>query len=397
VFTPRRDDPALATPSGRALPSPDDPTMPGVGRSSSNVSMRSVTRRDPWLDVLRATAIAMVLAYHTLQMAPTPIPALWAVARHGHLGVDLFFVLSGWLIGRLYWAEHRRTGRVALWHFWQRRWLRTIPAYAVALLLSWASVAVTRGEPFSWTYLVFLQNYLEKVPFFLVSWSLCVEEHCYLLLPLLLVAAARSSRRVHVVMGALALVPVGALLIQQRPADLADFGFYDTATHFRMGGIVLGFWVSRARVVAPETWPRWQALSTWSLLPLGLLAAWLPQDTHIHRALAVLACTLFFLAALISGTERVTWVPSRAAISWLATTSYSLYLTHALAIHGARMSAARIGGMHPNATYFVTAIVLVAGLGATFYLAVERTSLSMRDRLSPPRRSPAREAAPSAT
>jgi peptidoglycan/LPS O-acetylase OafA/YrhL len=98
--------------------------------------------------LLRAAAIAMVVLYHLIAMSRTPFPRLMRFATAGKYGVDLFFVLSGWLIGNLHWREHARFGEVALLRFWSQRWLRTIPPYLAALVLSWLAVKLERREPF---------------------------------------------------------------------------------------------------------------------------------------------------------------------------------------------------------------------------------------------------------
>ena len=81
-------------------------------------------KRNVNLDLLRATAISMVVVYHLIQNSPVSQPKLIQVVVFGQYGVDLFFVLSGWLIGRLYWKEHARFGSVDLLRFWARRWMR---------------------------------------------------------------------------------------------------------------------------------------------------------------------------------------------------------------------------------------------------------------------------------
>src|SRR4051794_9525204 len=104
------------------------------------------------LDQLRACAILSVISYHLFQMSPIPLPQLTRVTWYGQYGVDLFFVLSGWLIGGLYWRELNKLGSVDLMRFWSRRWLRTLPPYFSALTLSWLAVRWARGELFEWTY-----------------------------------------------------------------------------------------------------------------------------------------------------------------------------------------------------------------------------------------------------
>ena len=71
------------------------------------------------LDLLRAIAITMVVVYHTAHTTPSLRP----VTNYGEYGVDLFFVLSGWLVGGLYWRERFSFGNVRIVGFWIRRWL----------------------------------------------------------------------------------------------------------------------------------------------------------------------------------------------------------------------------------------------------------------------------------
>src|SRR5262245_45267788 len=94
------------------------------------------------LDLLRAIAILMVVVYHSAHT----MPSLRSVTNYGEYGVDLFFVLSGWLVGGLYWRERASFVSVNIVGFWIRRWLRTLPPYFVALLLSWLAVRIMRNE-----------------------------------------------------------------------------------------------------------------------------------------------------------------------------------------------------------------------------------------------------------
>jgi peptidoglycan/LPS O-acetylase OafA/YrhL len=143
----------------------------------------------------------------------------------GKYGVDLFFVLSGWLIGNLYWREHARFGEVQLLRFWSRRWLRTIPPYLAALALSWLAVKLERREPFDWGYLLFIQNYYQRIPFFLVSWSLCIEEHFYLFVPLLLLVTNRFRLAAPLVFGALILASPICRCLEPAGDANKEFGY----------------------------------------------------------------------------------------------------------------------------------------------------------------------------
>src|SRR5437867_2985585 len=139
------------------------------GRPDSGPAQRHVgaqANRDCQLDLLRAVAILMVVAYHLIQTSPVRPPPTVRFWRAGEYGVDLFFVLSGWLIGGLYWKERARFGNVNLLRFWARRWLRTIPPYLAALAVAWLAVFFERRQPFDWGYLLFIQNYYPQMPYF---------------------------------------------------------------------------------------------------------------------------------------------------------------------------------------------------------------------------------------
>ena len=102
--------------------------------------------RDSNLDLLRAAAILMVVVYHVAQRWPVALPRLTAFTQYGEHGVDLFFVLSGWLIGGLLWREHEKFGNVQITRFICRRASRTVPPYLVALAIFYLGVFVTRRE-----------------------------------------------------------------------------------------------------------------------------------------------------------------------------------------------------------------------------------------------------------
>lgn len=87
--------------------------------------------RDPNTGLIRASAIALVLIHHVGQSLSLIPAAGHRYTSLGIYGVDLFFVLSGWLIGRLYWVEKRDFGEVNVLRFWVRRWFRTIPPLAL--------------------------------------------------------------------------------------------------------------------------------------------------------------------------------------------------------------------------------------------------------------------------
>jgi peptidoglycan/LPS O-acetylase OafA/YrhL len=347
----------------------------------------SVVDRNSHLDLLRATAIIMVVFYHLIQMSPVPLPGLMRFANAGQYGVDLFFVLSGWLIGNLYWKEFVKFGDVQLVRFWSRRWLRTIPPYLVALSLAWLAVFSQRGEAFDWGYLAFVQNYYHSIPFFLVSWSLCIEEHFYLFIPLLLLWATRSGRAITILFAALILAAPIFRWVRSLDGLTGAFGYEQTATHLRLEGLLLGFLVAYVPNCVPRRWFLVQSSSPWVLFLSTVCFAmvmFLPTLWTYRIGFSLLALGFTGLLVFLVGKQPGR-VAASAVVNWIAVSSYSVYLTHALMIHLARKSLDFVPVL-PWMFYFPIAIGLIGLGGGTLYFAMERTSIMLRDRWVPRRK-----------
>jgi peptidoglycan/LPS O-acetylase OafA/YrhL len=144
--------------------------------------------RNKRLDVLRCVAVLLVLGRHGL------IHGVWFDV--GWAGVDLFFVLSGFLISGLLFTEYKRTQRISLRRFFVRRGFKIYPAFWAMLVGSFIiGLAYRLRVPpgFLWWHeILFIQNY--KPGIWNHTWSLAVEEHFYIILPLLLVALKRLSK-----------------------------------------------------------------------------------------------------------------------------------------------------------------------------------------------------------
>jgi peptidoglycan/LPS O-acetylase OafA/YrhL len=131
-------------------------------------------QRNFGLDVIRAISIILVLAAHRFTF---PVEL-------GIVGVQIFFVLSGFLIGQILINDFKDGGSFSkLFKFWKRRWYRTLPLYYLILILK----ILIYGNPYGWkmiVYFLFLQANFVGIDFFAVSWSLVVEEWFYLFLPI---------------------------------------------------------------------------------------------------------------------------------------------------------------------------------------------------------------------
>lgn len=345
--------------------------------------------RDPNLDLLRATAILLVLGYHTHGMWPGEHKWKFLSILHiGEFGVDLFFVLSGWLIGGLFWAEQRKFGDVEIGRFLCRRWLRTVPPYFVILPLAWLGTYLARREPFDLSYLFFLQNYRDTLAFFQVSWSLCVEEHFYLVLPFLLTTVRLLRLPVPIVLSLLAALPfINRITLDESmvPESYA-FGYYRMATHFRFEGLVLGVlcaWTSQYR---PDRWAQIQRVARWLAWPsvaLFLSMAWWSWYWLVYPGYTLIALIFTTWLAAVAGQKPVL-IATNIWTYRIALWSYSLYLTHSMVIHVCRTLQGRLDFIPWPVWLMVwfTAILLV---GRIYCDLVEKPAINLRDRWAPRR------------
>lgn len=156
------------------------------------------------LDFVRALAIIMVLCSHsTLLLFPNTHHIIITIFQFfGTIGVDLFFVLSGFLIGGLLLKEINQDclSFKQLFHFWIRRWFRTLPNYFLVLIINIILFYVFYNEIIDGVglFFVFLQNFSSPHPnFFTEAWSLSIEEYAYIIGPFLVFLLSISFKRIN--------------------------------------------------------------------------------------------------------------------------------------------------------------------------------------------------------
>ena len=208
---------------------------------------RGQVSRNQALDVLRCLAILLVLGFHV------PYYRVWGLV--GWVGVDLFFVLSGFLISSLLFREFQATGKIAFRRFVLRRGFKIWPSFYVLLAIT--SLLLSRQHPFPLGGVVanalFLQNYFfQHSPWHLGlmghAWSLAVEEHFYIVLPLLLMGLGRFRRSAHDPFSAIPylFLAVGLICLGFRYFTLPAGTFRIVApTHMRIdslfAGVLIGY------------------------------------------------------------------------------------------------------------------------------------------------------------
>jgi len=362
------------------------------------------------LDGLRAFAILLVLGRHSLRpfisedtyqsiVAVGPID-LTPLVLNGWIGVDLFFVLSGFLIGRQAWRGD------GVRRFWFKRVTRILPAYwtclaIVAIGLTMAGAWPKSGADFA-AHLVMLQDYTGSV-FVPSFWSLGAEEKFYLLAPLLVFVLARSRTPVWQGIGLLALwlVPimwrVAAVSGLPGAISYADyFPQYRSPFHLTCESLVLGFaiaWMSRqpwsARIGRPARevlfWGGAAGVLAW-LLPSVVLQP-IDASTIVVAPALIGLCFGAMVLAAVSGSGSYSVIVGRSLWQPLATGSYTLYLTHMMVLSLAASLAARVVPLAEGASLaarwlaFLPWYLALTALSAyLLHRYVERPVLQWRDR-----------------
>lgn len=274
----------------------------------------------PALDGLRAIAIAGVVGTH-----------YWGIPMAGGLGVDLFFVLSGFLITTLLLEEHAATSRIHLLAFYGRRARRLFPALAVLLAVY---LVVTEGRGARTVELAGLyagnlvRGYSTNDP--LVGsplghlWSLATEEQFYLLWPCLLILLLRLRRAVPVLAALLVAVVAWRAFLVHTGAPVHRIQYApDARADGLLAGCVLACLRAKFRLRVPEP----LAVAGLAVLGLAMIAGpVLPGYQDVTRTMVGLAgCVL--VAAAVTETPLAQALSARPLV-WLGKISYSLYLWH---------------------------------------------------------------------
>jgi peptidoglycan/LPS O-acetylase OafA/YrhL len=371
----------------------------------------SPSPRNPGLDTLRACAIVLVFMYHYEVFVSGAATFGW-LSEVGWTGVDLFFVLSGYLIANQLFAGLARGEALSLPRFYARRALRTLPVFwgVLAAFVLFPAAMGGRPPPPWWRFLTFTQNIgLQPGTAFSHAWSLCVEEQFYLVLPALLAAGAWLARRrvtltrAHgwALMGALVAgaVIVRGVLWQRygRPADGRGDGYmswvyFNTACRF--DEFIPGVAVAMLKNFHRATWDRLMArggplsavgaVAVAAMLTLAyrdyyVAGAWGFFMTTFGYSLLAMAFALLVAAALSPSARVLRWrIPGADR---LALWSYATYLSHKPLAY---FLAHRLEplGVSDGTRLAIIAVACVA-MGGVLYWLVEAPFMALRDRVVP--------------
>lgn len=299
------------------------------------------------LDGLRAVAVAVVIAYHLFPAGTFP---------GGFVGVDVFFVISGFLITTLLLRERDRTGRIALAAFWRRRARRLLPALVTVVTVCATAAWIVGGDvlariglqilgaatfSYNWLSLAAGSGYFsaDTPELFRNLWSLAVEEQFYvlwpLLLPLVLLLPGRGVRTVVALAAAAGSAAWMAVLVTS--GDAVTRAYFGTDSH--AFGILLGVALAFAlapRLDAPQRpRPPLQAaglvVGVAALAGIAVVAATPATETVATFPGLLLAASLATVAAIAAGVWPGSWFGRAidvAPLRWVGDRSYGLYLWH---------------------------------------------------------------------
>jgi len=343
------------------------------------------------LDLLRSLAIGLVMLGHAGQIVQLRFPGIAPFVGTGPFGVDLFFVLSGFLIGGiLLRLREDLAGPRTLAGFWLSRALRTLPSYYLFVLVNVAVRLLVYRYPFqSWRtvvpYLFFGQSLFRRPDWFFVeSWSLCVEEWFYFLLPVALFLCLRVLRRMLPVYCTLVGAMIAASVCLRavlRPGDLDSL-----AVVYHADSIGLGLAAAAVAAARPAAWLRAGPAAAWAGAALAALAYAYAVRPHDEASLAACAAAPFLRA--LGYALLLPWAANRmaggagpleAATAAVARWSYSLYLTNFIcSITSMIFVMPRLGITAAVAAMLASSLLASAAL----YRWFERPVLELRGRIA---------------
>jgi peptidoglycan/LPS O-acetylase OafA/YrhL len=358
------------------------------------------------LDLMRAVAIVFVVCSHAVWIFPytkNVITDLMSLA--GVIGVEIFFVLSGFLIGRLIYNLFMSSEftRKDITYFWVRRWFRTLPNYYLILVFN-VLLALYLGISLPgnlWQYFFFMQNFSWEMPlFFGESWSLPIEEFAYIIGPLLLylilfLKLKINKPRLFLIITIVILVffLITKMLYNLNHSE-TDMIFWNVnlkaLTIYRIDAIYYGVLAAYISLVKPDFWKRFKGV--FLIIGIGLFLGLnfiIPTqkifiETHPFfwnvlylpiNSIAI-AFVLPFLSQMKSAPKLIV-VP----ITIISLISYSIYLIHYSVVMQLMKHFFPTEGLSTsNLMIYLSIYVIITVIGSyALYVFFERPMTNLRD------------------
>jgi peptidoglycan/LPS O-acetylase OafA/YrhL len=358
-------------------------------------------------DHLRALAILLVWVFH-YQGGTFEYPEWSTAFKAGWTGVDLFFVLSGFLISSQLFAQIRRGGSISLREFYIKRFFRIIPIYVlvVAIYFLFPFFREKEALPPLWKFLTFTQNLgLNRVGqgTFSHAWSLCVEEHFYLFLPITLLILQYTNKFknawwlliVFFIGGVIVRLYSWHYLYLSRLGLDNDVDYWAMylyyPTYGRLDGLLSGVAIAAVYQFLPKTRERISQYGNQMILVSVLLLAFAfvylsKLNTYSTSIIGFpfisIAFGLMVAGALSPSAFLYKWKSN--ATSLIATLSYGIYLTHKGIIHIVQEVFSKWGIEKDGSIMLVMSLIFCVMVAWLLHLVIEKPFMKMRERFLTP-------------
>lgn len=330
-------------------------------------------KRNFGLDIIRAVSILLVLISHRVSCN----------IELGILGVQFFFILSGFLIGGILIKQlNKESSLRSILDFWKRRWLRTLPLYYLILLARFTFV----GNPYGWKiagYFFFLQANWTGIAFFPVSWSLVVEEWFYLIIPLLIYVYFKVFKAIN--WNRLLICMILLFLLIRFFWNISGKGIILYQFDCMLIGVYLAYLNIYRQSIFLKLSNRIFAIT--GLIGIVLLMLNLGEFSEIPKVSPYYRVFWYFLISIciailipfftisdfVNKSLRNTKVIF-ALVTWISILSYSMYLIH--------LEVFRISLTNIPILNLILQFSLLAVISYLLYVLIEFPFLKLRDNLS---------------
>ncbi len=355
------------------------------------------------LDILRAAAVLLVLGRHAPEIPSGSndlfegLAALWF--RVGWIGVDIFFVLSGFLVSGLLFREYVEHGKLDVKNFFIRRGFKIYPSFYLLLLTSVVLDLELGTRKMAWHWLVGEMVYLRNYGWGIWNhtWSLAVEEHFYIILPIALVLLIRFFPgnknpfkilpQIILVLVLLVFVARVLTLVSGDPDGLSRMLH---ATHLRLDSLAFGVFLGYFYTMRRDSLMSWIRQYRWLILMGGilLLTPALVSDLETDWWMPTIGFTLFYVASgmilLAALSFEIPHNHLTRTFAYIGAQSYSIYIWHMAVVVWVMPEIVQLFGLYFNYTikfilYFIATLVIGCLLGEL----IERPMLHLRDRFFP--------------
>lgn len=366
--------------------------------------------RSKSFDLLRTVAIVLVCFGRHLTPCPRGSDSFFQVGIHnltvvlhrgGWIGVDLFFVLSGFLVSGLLFREYQKFGSLSGKSFLIRRGFKIYPAFWLLIITTVAVKCLWQHHfPIKTTLseLAFVQNY---GPFLWShTWSLAVEEHFYFLLLLFLLFLSRRQRSRNpfgVIPVSFLILATVCLLMRVITAHELPYGHktHLFPSHLRMDSLFFGVLISYLYHIYPKRFLAFAKQFRWVLVACGIamLAPAFILQLATSPFIYTFGLTIFYIGSgcLLVASIAMTLPDTRALrfASYIGSHSYSIYLWHVAVAVWMIPVFTRLAGVYWSwPLYAVTYVVCSLSVGVAMALLIEFPTLRVRDRFFPSRGRP---------